>query len=100
MRPNIDDFDWVRDINPTLNSPEDIEYFLNKPFKIYDRETGELCNWSIGNGISWLEYHEESPEKYNVCWVELGIKRCVTYRTENIVRHFTDSDSPFLWKFV
>jgi hypothetical protein len=103
LKEEMDDFDWIRDIKPTPDSTENIKHILNKPFKIYDRETGKE-QLSVAYGIYWIEEHEKSPKKYNVCWdEEIGSKTkgCVDYIAYEIIEYFSEvSDYRWLWKFV
>lgn len=102
IKEEIDDFDWAREIKPSINSAEDIKYCLNKPFKLYDTKTGKENPNQAGvmDGIYWIEESEDSPRRYNICWNEYRTKGCVSYWVEEIVENFGGENPYWLWRFV
>lgn len=100
-----DDFDWIRNTSPSIHSIDDIAYNLNKPFSLFDAETGELSiEATVKNSVYWLEYHSKSPKRYNVCFFANsdGQTRCVVYGASEIVDNFNENkkDNVWVWKFV
>jgi hypothetical protein len=103
IKEEMDDFDWVREIDPTINYVTDIKYFLNIPFKLYDRKTRVVeLDTGVLDGIYWIEEHEESPKRYNICWNDpwSKTKGCIDYNVKEIVEYFSANGLyPWLWKF-
>jgi hypothetical protein len=103
LKESTDDLDWIRDIEPQghINSVEDINYNLHRPFALFDPETGEMDTSSdIKNNVYWLESLPESPNYYNVCWeTNSNYKHCIDYRSTEIVDNFSGY-GVWLWKFT
>lgn len=99
----MDEFDWIRGVEPSLRCVEDIKYFLNKPFKIYDTDTDEEDPnpGDVIEGIYWVEENEDSPATYEVCWnsVRDG-KSCATYDPKLIITCFNSGAEFWQWKFI
>ena len=118
IKEEEDDLDWVRTTKPSLKSVEDIKYFLNKPFKLYNIKTGEEDPnpAPVMDGIYWLEEHKGVSNRNLVCWNEERggnrVKECTSYNSSDIVEYFdefreVDDFDEFreigelhLWKFI
>ena len=101
LKEEMDEWEWARDIKPTY-SVEDIKNLLNKPFKLYNTETGELDSdiGEVMDGVYWLEKNGYSPKEYNVCWNRLSHgKDCVSYDATNLIDNF-NGVGYWTWKFV
>lgn len=101
LKEEMDGWEWARGVKPKY-TVYDIKHFLNKPFKLYKTETGELDKNTGGvkDGIYWMEENQHSPKEYDVCWNTLTHeKACVSYSVVELANKFNGTKY-WTWKFV
>ena len=85
IKEEMDDFNWAKEHEPNINSIDDIQYFLKKPFNIFI--DGSMVS-GVDNHKYWLEDNHTYPDSVNVHWKVNGVKGLLSYKKEDVVDYF------------